>query len=229
MAERAPVEDVEHELTLPEELLLLVYDDEKGTTWSTSLDTGLGGAVQLDLSLRSRVDVVDGDLVVVDATPTGEPVLDGALAEVAATSRPRPPKRWLGPLGREVRAAALERLVERGVLHREDDRVLWVLPHTRYPEADGGPEDRVRGRLHDAVVVGTTPDARTAALASLVKALGLRREVFPEADRRATDRRLEQLAEGEWAGAAVKRSLDEVVMTAVMVSTLAATSTATTS
>ncbi|WP_298802418.1 GPP34 family phosphoprotein [uncultured Pseudokineococcus sp.] len=229
MAERAPVEDVEHELTLPEELLLLVYDDEKGTTWSTSLDTGLGGAVQLDLSLRGRVDVVDGDLVVVDATPTREPVLDGALAEVAATSRPRPPKRWLGPLGREVRAAALERLVERGVLHREDDRVLWVLPRTRYPEADGGPEDRVRGRLHDAVVVGTTPDARTAALASLVKALSLRREVFPEADRRATDRRLEQLAEGEWAGAAVKRSLDEVVMTAVMVSTLAATSTATTS
>lgn len=225
MAERTPVEDVEHELTLPEELLLLVYDDEKGSTWSTSLDTGLGGAVQLDLSLRGRVDVRDGDLVVVDATPTGEPLLDGALAEVAAASRPRPPKRWLGPLGGDVRDATLARLVERGVLHREDDRVLWVFPRTRYPEADGGPEDRVRRQLHEAVVVGTTPDARTAALASLVRALGLRREVFPDADRRATDRRLAELAEGEWAGAAVKRSLDEVVMTAVMVATTTTTTT----
>lgn len=84
----------------------------------------------------------------------------------------------------------------------------------------------MRQRLHDAVVLGATPDARTAALASLVKALGLRREVFPDADRRATDRRLEELSEGEWAGAAVKRSLDEVVMTATMV---AVTTTVTTS
>jgi len=224
----AEVQDVEHELTLPEELLLLVYDDERGSTWSTSLETGLGGAVQLDLSLRGRVDVRDGDLVVLDGTPTGEPVLDAALAEVAATSRPKPPKRWLGALGKDARAASLERLVDRGVLRREDDRVLGLFARTRYPEADGGPEDRVRQRLHDAVVVGTTPDARTAALASLVRALRLRGEVFRGQDRRATDRRLEELSEGDWAGAAVKRSLDEVMMTTVMVATAASTTTSVT-
>ncbi|WP_299036415.1 GPP34 family phosphoprotein [uncultured Pseudokineococcus sp.] len=222
----AEVRDVEHELTLPEELLLLVYDDEKGSTWSTTLDVGLGGAVQVDLSLRGRVDVRDGDLVVLDATPTGEPVLDAALAEVAAGARPKPPKRWLTALGKDARAASLERLVERGVLRREEGRVLGLFPRTRYPEADGGPEARVRQRLHDAVVVGTTPDARTAALASLVRALRLRGEVFRGEDRRATDRRLEELSEGEWAGAAVKRALDEIMAaaTTVVITTGAASS-----
>jgi hypothetical protein len=223
---RGPAPDVEHELTLPEELVLLAYDDEKGHTWNSSLDTGLGGAVMLDLSLRGRVEVSEKDLVVVDPAPTGEPVLDAALAEVAGARRPKPPKSWLGGLGRAARPATLDRLVERGVLARDERKALGLFSYTRYPEADGGPEQRVRQRLHDAVVVGTTPDARTAALASLVKALGMRREVFPDADRRATDRRLAELAEGAWASDAVKKAVDEMALVVMMVTTSAVATSA---
>ena len=58
-----------------------------------------------------------------------------------------------------------------------------------------------------AALTGTADaDAPTAALISLLLATDLIRKLFPEQDRRALKSRAKEVAESEWAGAAVKRA-----------------------
>lgn len=213
---------------LPDELLLLAMDDETGKLHGSSLDVGLVGAVLVDLALRRRISVEDGRVTVLDPAPTGDAVLDRVLATVAASSAERSAKHWVGTAQAGVRDAVVARLVAAGALQEDTRRVLGLFRVTRHPEGDPGPESRVRARLDDAVLRGVDPDERTAALASLVGVTGLRAVVFEGADRRATEARLKELAEGGWAPRAVRQAIQDVEMamiTAVMVSTTMTTTT----
>lgn len=206
-------------LALPDELLLLALDDERGTrAHATELEPGLAGAVLLDLALRGRLDVDGKTLRVVDPAPTGDAVLDAALEAIARETRPRSAKHWVSKLQKGVRQQVSDRLVAAGTLRRDEHKVLWVFPVTRLPAENPAPEAAVRARLDDAVLRGITPDERTAALAALVHATGLGRTVFPDADRRALKARLTELSEGQWAAEAVRRVVQEAAaaMTAVI-------------
>jgi hypothetical protein len=64
--------------------------------------------------------------------------------------------------------------------------------------------------LRDAVVLGRPASAETAAVASLVLAMGLEQHLFPRADRRAVRRRIHEIVGDEPVGAAVKRAVGAV-------------------
>lgn len=198
------------ELTLAEELTLLAYDDDTGKSKADMyLEYGIGGALLAELALRGAVTLAEKKVTVVDETPAGDPLLDDALAKIAA-STPRRPQHWVDRLHRGAKKATLARLVERGLLREESGKVLLVIPFTTYPAEDGGPEREVRQRLHDAVVVGTVPQPRTATLAMLVGACEMGKHVFPEVSRRDLKRKLNDLAAGDWAAAATKKVIDTI-------------------
>jgi hypothetical protein len=176
---------------------------------TTHLDLGLGGALLLELVLRGRVELIDDHVVVVDRSSSGDPLLDGALAAVADDARPRSPDHWIRHLARGTRAAVKRRLVASGILEEVDDhRVLGLFPVHHTHQADGRLEHEPVERLHDAVVLGRPPDRETAALVSLALAVGLEQCLFPRSDRRAVRHRMEEIAEGEWVGVAVRHSID---------------------
>lgn len=86
-------------MLIAEDVLLLLVDDRTGRFLvdSTTLDNVLAGAVLVELVTIERVGfapagggIKRGRMVVVDPTPLGDPVLEGALATVAA-SRPASP------------------------------------------------------------------------------------------------------------------------------------------
>ena len=215
-------------LALPDELLLVALDDERGTrAHATELEPGLAGAVLVDLALRGRLDVDGRTLRTVDPSPAGDAVLDEALATIAGEPRDRPVKHWVRTLQKGVRERVADRLVAAGVLRQDEQKALWVFPVTRLPAADLASEAAVRARLDDAVLRGVTPDERTAALAALVHATSLGRTVFPEMKRRALDRRLAELGEGQWAAEAVRRVVQEAA--AATAAVIAATAVTTTS
>src|SRR4029453_19627126 len=92
-------------ITLAELLLLIAYDDD-GTRigGSQAVAPGLGGAVLAQLAIAGRITVSGRQVRVVDAAPTGDPLLDGALAGIAAERRPRKPADLGRPLSRGLRA-----------------------------------------------------------------------------------------------------------------------------
>jgi hypothetical protein len=220
-------------MNLAEELALLAYgDDGAPDTDGVHLDNGLGGALLLELALAGRVDVEDRKVVVRDPTPTGDPLVDRALDRIVSVGKPRRPSDWVAKLARDARKSTLDRLVTDGVLTRERDRVLLVFPRTRYPAPDGrepAPETDARQRLASAVS-GTGPvEPRTAALCALLAATDLDRKIFRDLDRRRVKARLKEISQGDWAAAAVRKTIAEI-QGAVVVAVVAATSaTATTS
>jgi hypothetical protein len=217
-------------LSLPEELVLIATHEDgslDSSAWG-SLDNGVAGARLLDLALAGRIALDDGKLRVADPTPTGEPLADEALATIEAADKTRDAKHWVGKLAKgSVRKRVLERLDERGVLAAERGRFLGLIPRTRHVEVDPGPEREARARIRAAVLgEDPAPDARTIALASLLKATGLTGEVFERSERRQAKKRIGELAAPDDVGAAVK-SVTDATTAAVTVAIVAATSATT--
>ncbi|MGK5738305.1 GOLPH3/VPS74 family protein [Micromonospora sp. URMC 103] len=159
-------------VALAEELLLLAYDDETGkaTMPRISLDLGMAAAVLIELALAGRVAYTDGNLTVVDPTPTGEPVADGVLARMAADT-PHSASSWVQRLRHGLRDRILGDLCSQGVVRDVDETELGFIHVHRYPVVDRTVEADTRRRLAEALTGGAAPDERTAALATLVAVL----------------------------------------------------------
>jgi Golgi phosphoprotein 3 GPP34 len=217
-------------MNLAEEFTLLAYaDDGTPLTDGTHLDNGLGGALLLELVLAARVDVRDKKVVVLDPAPTGDPLIDDALARIAAEPKERRPGAWVTRLAKQTRPRVLAKLVADEVLTVQKDKVLGVFPRKRYPAVNGVEpvaETEARERLRTAVRGTGAVHARTAALCALVSATDLDREVFAEQDRRQVKARLKEIGEGAWAATAVQKTIEEIqaaVLVAIVASTTAAT------
>jgi Golgi phosphoprotein 3 (GPP34) len=196
-------------LTLAEELVLVATDEDGSVDWNagSSLDNGIAGARLLELALAGRIALEDGKVAVADATPTGDPLADEALAAIAASEKRRDAKYWVGKLAQGgVRKRVFAGLDERGVLAAERGKFLGLVPRTRHVEVDPEPERELRARLRAAVLgEEPAPDARTVALASLVKACNLVNAMF---ERKDAKKRIGELATPDEVGAAVKAVTD---------------------
>jgi hypothetical protein len=222
------------ELSLAEEYLLLALDDTSGRPLLSGqhLQFALAGAAVSELTLRGALDVSDGAdggrkgrfHVTGRATPSDP--LQREILELMHERRPKDAIRKIGQgsFARRLRETLQQGLAARGVLREEQVKILGLFPSTAWPAHDPGPEAGVRDRVLTALTTGTTPDGPTAALVSLLLATDLIRKVFPDQDRGALRRRAKEIAAAQWAGAAVKRAIDEVnaAMTAVMVATTSA-------
>lgn len=217
-------------MSLAEEFTLLAYDDD-GTplTDGIRMNSGLGGALLLELALAGRVDVVDKKVVVLDPSPTGDPLVDDALGRIAGEEKGRRPGHWVSKFAKDTRPRVLDKLVRDGMLTVEKDRVLLVFPRTKYPAAGGtepAVETAARERMRTAVLGSDPVEPHTAALCALVAATELDRKVFADLDRKQVKTRLKEIGEGAWAADAVKKSIEEIqaaVMVAIVASTTATT------
>lgn len=223
-------------MLIAEDLLLLLYDDETGKpiTGSPGLDYALAGAVLIELTLQGKLDITGegngekpGRLKVLDGAPTGDPILDERLAFVV--DKPgKKPKDQVGRLSKHLRDQLLARLVERGVLEETQGKVLGFIPVPRWPAKDARHEAEVRAQLESVLKAGTAPNERTGALIALLSALNVVPKVVTDAvDKRALNQRAKEIAESDWAAAAVKKAVAEMqaaITAAIVVSTTAATS-----
>ncbi|MEU6073043.1 GPP34 family phosphoprotein [Micromonospora sp. NPDC047074] len=199
-------------VALAEELLLLAYDDETGkaTMPRISLDLGMAAAVLIELALAGRIVYSEGSLAVVDPTPTGEPLVDGVLARIAADT-PHSPSSWVQRLRHGLRDKILETLCAQGVVRDVEETELGFIHVHRYPMVDPAVEADTRRRLAEALADGQLPDERTAALATLVAVLRMEPALGLTGDAaREARQRLEEIAGG--AGFSGSVSLDDSVV-----------------
>lgn len=219
---------------IAEDLLLLLTDDDTGKAVvdTTRLDLALGGAVLVELIDRGHLDLTGEGrkqrVVVADATPTGDPVLDEALARVVDRQRTSTPQDWVPRLARNVRGALWERLVERGILRAEEGRILGIFPTRSWPAADSAHEDALRRGLHGVLVLEQRATPEEATLVALLDAIDVVPKVLAAdgVDRRTLKARAKQVAEGQLAGATVKKAVEAATaaVVAVMVATTMSTS-----
>lgn len=213
-------------LRLFEELFLLALDDDKGVVIAfagASLNYGLAGAVLAELALLKRVRVNEKRrLEVVDTTQVGDEILDQALQQLMASEHYKKIDFWVNSFAaqlKKIRARMGDRLVDSGVLTREDGHFLWVTPMPTNMQFNGTVKYAIKQRVRNIVLGCETSDLHDLGLLSLLQASKLTKLVFTRDERRTARRHIYQLVVREAMINPVAQTMEEI---AEAVSTAAA-------
>lgn len=209
-------------LTFAEEIMLLILDDDGSflPTRGGAMEYILAGAVLMDLAFANRIDTDLEHLTCLDTTPTGNPILDQALAHIADSIQPKDTRGWIETLAgqdtTEIRQQALTSLIERGILESQDKKFLWVFRARRYPTIDGRVEREVRLRISDVLLSDDIPDPRDVAMICLVDAAGFLRDIFTAGELERATPRVEQLRKMDLIGHEVGSVIAEIERSVMM-------------
>ena len=132
---------------------------------------------------------------------------------LAAESQPRALSHWASKISssKDLKGRVGRRLAERGVLHVQQDKFLFLFTRTNYPERDPGPERELRSRLRQAVMGSSQDlDTRTVALLSIAKATGLLRTILDKQELEQRKQHIERIIEGEATGKVARELIKQV-------------------
>lgn len=211
-------------LSFAEEIYLLALDDTTGQTLLAdgrlTLERALIVAALDELSFMRRLDTDLESLIVLDTSPTCNPVLDAVLEPLRAGGtgvRPlRPCLDDLFDADLHIAKLTCQELVRKQVIRIASGRVFWVLPSRLYPVVDNRElidvERRLRAIITDHAAI---PDARDAVLISLVTACGLFRDILSPRELRRHQQRIDEIARLDLVGRTLIDKLHEVQLAMV--------------
>jgi hypothetical protein len=213
---------------LGEDLLLLAAGSAGRLPIPPNLRFGLAGSELVRLAAAGRVDIERGRIVIRDTAPTGDALLDEALASMAGRSHGPTVRAWVARDRRGLVKRYLARAEGAGIIRADRHRALGLFPVTRWKVLDAGRAAQARARLQFVAASTETLDPAQAALAGLASAIDVTRRVFPGWAGGAARKRLRQAGRRNpaTAEAAGRASLDEVVRAAIHAATNAAASAA---
>ncbi|MFD9703034.1 GPP34 family phosphoprotein [Lentzea sp. NPDC059081] len=206
---------------LHEELMLLFINQQTGKLHvdSTSAENALAGAVLVELVNSGRVAFEpDGKkLRVVDPTPLKNPLLQESVSRI---DKPMKPQKAVERLRKRVRDNVTAELEARGAVRVEQRKKLGIFPCRSYAITDERTNDEVHKSVGEVVRGYRGADARTGSLITLLHAANGVHRVF-EGDKRELKKRAKDIADGNWAGDAVRKAI-QAIQAGVMAATTAA-------
>ena len=203
-------------LTIAEEVLLLFLDDEKGTFIrgpDIHVELAMSGAVLMDLAFANRIDTDPERLFVVDQSPVGDRILDDLLTRIAATEPERTTEYWLNWIREDVpdiMGHFIERLVEKGILRRLEEKILWVFETRRYPVIDDREEREVKRRITSVLFSDEIPDPRDVVIIGIVNACDLLDVILHHREADKVRGRAEQISQMDFIGQAINSTINDV-------------------
>ena len=202
-------------LRFVEEITLLLLHDDDGRfarVPSWSLSYALAGGVLMDLAMENRIDTDLEHLILVDATPTGDSLLDPTLAEIAA-GETHDARYWVEQTAERsdaIQEEVLSRLIALGILERQEDRFLWVFRSRRYPMIDGQAEREVKLRIMSVLFSDEIPDPRDVVIICLADACGIFKEILSRRELDQAAARIEQVRKLDLIGQAMTQAIQDI-------------------
>lgn len=209
----------EEMLKFAEEFLLLALSDPNGDFVREPperFDNALAGAILMDLALLNRIDTDLDRLILVEGSPTGDPLLDKVLAAIREHPEFKNTAYWIEEIRYridEFHDVLINRLIDRGMLKREERKLLGLIPQTLYAVLPGSEEREIRERLRRTVLSDDIPDPRDILLISLLVSCNLINRLLSRAETKAAQERIDLIAQMDLIGRAVCRAiLREIVI-----------------
>ncbi len=203
-------------LRFAEEILLLALDDATGKLLplpDRALDFALAGSVLAELTFQGRITTDPKHVMIVDSSPTGDPVLDEVVQNLPESDQERTLHNCLTRVaaqGHRLRDRTLQGLMNKGILKCEDDRFLWVFHLRRYPVVDDREEKEVRRRIRDVVLKEEKPGPRDVVLIALMNVCQLSYTVFTEEELERVGDRIQTVASMDFIGQAMTNAIDRI-------------------
>lgn len=160
--------------TITEQILLLTADRRGWLHRSDATEALVGGAVLVDLVLDSVIDLAatDADRTDVRIVRIADAAALGAAAECLPRDAPLTPG-LVSRVGSRSYDDAVTRLVRRGLVVREEGRVLGLVPRTRVRLADDRVAEDARDELRHAASGRIEMDQRVATVVTLLDGAGV--------------------------------------------------------
>ena len=204
-------------LRLVEEIILLMLNDDDGRfvrvpSWST--EYAIAGGILMDLAMENRIDTDLEHLILLDSTPVADSLLDSTLEDIAKGEK-NDVRFWVEHTAQhayEMREEALSRLVNNGILERQDDKFMWVFKSRRYPTIDGTAEREVKLRIMGVLFSDEIPDPRDIMLICLADACGIFRELLSSRESRQASDRIEQVRRLDLIGQSMSQAIHDIEM-----------------
>lgn len=165
-------------LTLADEIVVLVLDDETGqisSSFEPVANVAVAAGILMELALLGRIDTDLTSLFIVDPAPTGDALLDETLQEIAAEPERQSSAWWIDTISQrhpDLVDVVLGRLVTAGILREEERQFLWVFSERAYPKVSGREEREATARLMAVLFDDDVPDPRDTLLLGLANATG---------------------------------------------------------
>ncbi|MFB8387853.1 GPP34 family phosphoprotein [Microbacterium sp. NPDC055910] len=179
--------------TITEQILLLTADRRGWLHRSDATEALVGGAVLVDLVLDSVIDLAatDADRTDVRIVRIADAAALGAAAECLPRDAPLTPG-LVSRVGSRSYDDAVTRLVRRGLVVREEGRVLGLVPRTRVRLADDRVAEDARDELRHAASGRIEMDQRVATVVTLLDGAGVLDRIVGGYEAHAARDRIEQ-------------------------------------
>ena len=175
-------------LGLPEELILLLLNEDSGYFHQVpgwSLNCAIAGAALAELSLQGRIDTDLDSVIVLDRSPTGNPIADLILVQIAANEEAKDAQYWieqLAPRAEMLVDLSLDRLVSFGILEHHDGEFWNLTPAARQGNLVIDDEavtlQHVKARVDRLIFGDDIPDPRDIIVIALTQACDVLRFIF---------------------------------------------------
>lgn len=172
-------------LSIAEGLYLIALDDEEGRLLSAAEKTyipGLISAALLELYILKKLSLSQGVIQVVDTVGTANGVLDKILHKTRSGLSFVDQVEALKHDFKDIREDLDALLVQRGILKREETKLLWIPLSERMGNANYAFEQEIRNGLQAIVLKGVKPPMAFVILLSLIYDCKILDEVFHEKD-----------------------------------------------
>jgi hypothetical protein len=209
------------------DLLLLAVRADGRLTFPQQLRFGLAGSELVRLAAAGRVDIVRGRIEIRGNAPTGDLLLDDALASMGGRGRGPTAKAWVARDRHGLVKRYLAKAEAAGIVRAEPRKTLGFIPSTWWFVVDTGRAAQARARLQAVAASTGSVDSEQAALGGLASAIGVTGLVFPGRAGAPARKRLREVAKDDAASNATARAASDDASRAVSDATRAATDAAT--
>ncbi|MCK0473599.1 GPP34 family phosphoprotein [Halalkalibacter sp. APA_J-10(15)] len=229
-------------LTLAEKLLLIALDDQTGKmnmNASQSIHYGLAGAILMELTTQRCLDYNEKDktIHIPQNANCRDELLNDSLLYLKDKYHGKTPKlqRVVQTLGFHINwhkkhIPFIERLIEKEILTKNKQKVLFLFTRNVYPSTQSGREDSIREKIRKAVLSNEDQEVEEQifSLIGLLKACQIDKQLFSKDEYKQAKEKINMLMKKSPHGKAVSDTM-QAMQAAVMAATTAAVVTASSS
>jgi hypothetical protein len=209
------------ELAFYEKYVLLTINDEKGTVaYGYSKTLGFAGAILIELSFRELVKLENKKLIL-QKEACKDSILNEALTIISTKKSAPKINTALHLLSNKMHKSfdsVIDNLINKGILAREQKKILWVFNVNHFPTKNAEPENQIKSKLRGIVLYGDHPDGESLQLLSLIDVLDLHREIFKKEEMKKSRKKIKELVKNSDILGGVNELIQNEITTAVALS-----------
>lgn len=172
-------------LSIAEGFYLIALDDEEGRILAAAEKTVVPGVIAaciLELYLLKKITLSGGSIKVTDTIGTGNGILDNVLKKLQSGPSVVDQVKTVSGKFKDIQEDLNALLVQRGILKKEETKLLWIPLSDRMDNANYAFEQEIRNNLKAIVFKSAKPSASFTILYLLIDYCNILDEVFRDRD-----------------------------------------------